>query len=157
MNAQINKWVCTGWHAKCLCINSDCVYPAECHRDIFHLVDDFSWYMGFKTTLDAEQVKNCIMCIMCIIWSLNLLCSFRSVWSSVLKIVCGKILVQILPILWIAFAINSSLCSVLTYGANQPSPAQSEGQEPVVVEDWLGRSIMFKVFLFFSFYWLYFA
>ncbi len=30
-----------------------------------------------------------------------------------MKIVCGKILVQILPILWIDSAMNSALCSVL--------------------------------------------
>ncbi len=132
MNAQVNMWVCTRWHAECLHIDSDCVYPEECRKNIVHLVNDFFWYMRFKMTLDAEQVKICIMCIlciMCIIWSLNLLCRFRSVWSSVLQIVCGKILVQKLLILWIASAINSALYSVLagwlahinkTYGACPP-------------------------------------
>ncbi len=38
------------------------------------LATTFFWYMGFKTTVDAEQVNICIICIIFIIYSLNYLC-----------------------------------------------------------------------------------
>jgi hypothetical protein len=38
------------------------------NKNIVHLVEDFFWYMGFKTTLDAERVNICIICIICIIF-----------------------------------------------------------------------------------------
>jgi hypothetical protein len=81
------------------------------NKNIIHLVDDFFWFMGFKTTVDAERVNICIICIFCIIP--NLLCPFRSVQSSVLQIMCGKTLVRQWPKLWIALAMNFALCSVL--------------------------------------------
>ncbi len=52
------------------------------NKNIVHLVDDFFWYMVFKTTLDAERVNICIICIICIfLFIFNALCSFRSVQS----------------------------------------------------------------------------
>ncbi len=40
---------------------------------------DFFWYMGFKTTLDAERVNICI-CIICIVWFLFALFALFDFW-----------------------------------------------------------------------------
>jgi hypothetical protein len=53
------------------------------NKNIVHLVDDFFWYMGFKTNLDAERVNICIICIILFLFLIHCVLSgpFRARYS----------------------------------------------------------------------------